>query len=78
MLDYPMKPGMIDSWTDVEDLWEYMLYSALGVSEGDHPVVLTEIAHNPVKNREKVAEVGNLDTGGWSFFNYWIFDNKKH
>ena len=57
MVDYPVKPGMIDNWADIEDLWEYVLSSQLGVSEGDHPVVLTEVAHNPTKNREKVAEV---------------------
>ena len=52
-----MKAGLIESWSDVEDIWEYMLYNELGIEEGNHPILITEVANTPKKNREKVAEV---------------------
>ncbi len=55
--EYPMKAGLIENWSDVEDVWEYMLYDELGIEEGNHPILITEIANTPKKNREKIAEV---------------------
>lgn len=52
-----MKAGLIDNWSDVEDIWEYMLYNELGIEEGNHPILITEVANVPRKNREKIAEV---------------------
>ena len=57
LLEYPMKAGLIESWSDVEDIWEYMLYNELGIEEGNHPILITEVANTPKKNREKIAEV---------------------
>ncbi|XP_078344788.1 uncharacterized protein LOC144630315 isoform X2 [Oculina patagonica] len=56
-LEYPMKAGLIENWSDVEDVWEYMLYDELGIEEGNHPILITEIANTPKKNREKIAEI---------------------
>jgi len=52
-----MKAGLIENWSDVEDIWEYMLYNELGIEEGDHPILITEVANTPRRNREKIAEV---------------------
>ena len=52
-----MNSGFLDNWSDVEDIWEYMLYNELGIEEGNHPVLVTEVANAPKKNREKMAEV---------------------
>ena len=52
-----MKAGLIENWSDVEDIWEYMLYDELGMEEGNHPILITEVANTPKKNREKIAEV---------------------
>ena len=57
LLEYPMKAGLIENWSDVEDIWEYMLYNELGIEEGNHPILITEVANTPRKNREKIAEV---------------------
>lgn len=56
-IDYPMSSGFLENWSDVEDIWEYMLYEELGIEEGNHPVLVTEVANTPKKNREKMAEV---------------------
>jgi len=56
-IEYPMSSGFLENWSDVEDIWEYMLYEELGIEEGNHPVLVTEVANTPKKNREKMAEV---------------------
>lgn len=52
-----MSGGFLENWTDVEDIWEYMLYSELGIEEGNHPVLVTEVANTSRRDREKMAEV---------------------
>ena len=52
-----MKAGLIENWSDIEDIWEYMLYNELGTEEGNNPILITEVANTPKKNREKMAEV---------------------
>ena len=52
-----MSSGFLENWSDVEDIWEYMLYSELGIEEGNHPVLVTEVANTSRRDREKMAEV---------------------
>lgn len=52
-----MRGGFLENWADVEDIWEYMLYSELGIEEGNHPVLVTEVANTSRRDREKMAEV---------------------
>lgn len=52
-----MKAGMIDNWTDVEDIWEHMIFNELGAEIGENPIIMTEISQNNKKNREKMTEV---------------------
>ena len=53
-----MSSGFLEKWSDVEDIWDYLLYSELGVEEASHPVIVTEVANTPKRQREKMAEVG--------------------
>lgn len=52
-----MSSGFLENWSDVEDIWENLLYNELGIEEGDHPILVTEVANTPKRNREKMAEV---------------------
>ncbi|EDO42204.1 predicted protein, partial [Nematostella vectensis] len=56
-LSYPMHADKLETWTDVVDLWEYLLYDELDIGEGEHPFIVTEIAKNHPKNREKLTEI---------------------
>lgn len=56
--EYPMSSGFLEKWSDVEDIWDYLLHSELGIEEASHPVIVTEVANTPKRQREKMAEVG--------------------
>ncbi|XP_074629186.1 uncharacterized protein LOC141886805 isoform X2 [Acropora palmata] len=56
-LEYPMSSGFLEKWSDVEDIWDYLLYSELGIEEASHPVIVTEVANTPKRQREKMAEI---------------------
>lgn len=53
-----MEHGIVNDWNEMERVWQY-IYSKeqLHASPDDHPVLLTEAALNPRKNREKSAEI---------------------
>ena len=55
-LKYPMVHGVVENWTDMENIWRY-IYTKLGVQTQDHPVLLTEPPLNPFSHREKAAEI---------------------
>ncbi|KAK2551762.1 Actin-100 [Acropora cervicornis] len=42
-LEYPMSSGFLEKWSDVEDIWDYLLYSELGIEEASHPVIELDI-----------------------------------
>eukprot|EP00761_Pharyngomonas_kirbyi_P013952 gb/GECH01013982.1/.p1 GENE.gb/GECH01013982.1/~~gb/GECH01013982.1/.p1 ORF type:complete len:379 (+),score=51.10 gb/GECH01013982.1/:1-1137(+) len=54
-INYPIADGIIHSWEDMELLWSYVFYHELGVNPEDAPVLVTEAAMNPKKNREHMA-----------------------
>ena len=58
LLNYPMKHGIVENWSDMEKIWQH-IYSSdnLNVSSEDHAVLLTEAALNPLSNRVKAAEI---------------------
>lgn len=56
-LTHPMEHGIVEHWTDMERLWQYIYEEELNVRSGDHPVLLTEPPLNPRRNREKMAEI---------------------
>ncbi|XP_022661752.1 beta-centractin-like [Varroa jacobsoni] len=55
---YPMEHGVVNDWNDMEKIWQY-IYSKdqLQTFSEEHPVLLTEAPINPLKNREKAAEI---------------------
>lgn len=55
-LRYPMSHGIVEDWNDMELIWRHV-YSEMKVIAEEHPVLLTEAALNPRKNREKAAEI---------------------
>lgn len=57
-LSYPIESGIVQNWSDMERIWQYV-YSRdnLNVISENHAVLLTEAALNPLRNREKAAEI---------------------
>jgi len=57
-LRYPIEHGIVENWDDMEHIWKY-LYTKdqLHSKSSEHPVLLTEAPNNPIKNREKAAEI---------------------
>jgi centractin len=55
---YPMEHGIVEDWSDMEQIWQY-IYSKeqLSTFSEEHPVLLTEAPLNPRSNREKSAEI---------------------
>jgi len=56
-LKYPVSHGIVEDWNDMERIWTHLYTKELNISPEDHPVLLTEAALNPRKNREKAAEI---------------------
>eukprot|EP01119_Soliformovum_irregulare_P019139 TRINITY_DN6005_c0_g1_i4.p1 TRINITY_DN6005_c0_g1~~TRINITY_DN6005_c0_g1_i4.p1 ORF type:complete len:951 (-),score=316.84 TRINITY_DN6005_c0_g1_i4:23-2875(-) len=56
-LNYPMDHGIINHWDDMEALWSHTFYNELRVDPSQQPVLLTEPAYNPKKNKEKMQEI---------------------
>ncbi|KAK7171119.1 hypothetical protein R3I94_001129 [Phoxinus phoxinus] len=57
-ISYPMENGMVRSWEDMLHLWDHTFGpQRLDISPPDSKVLLTEPPLNPVKNRQKIAEV---------------------
>lgn len=57
-LRYPLEHGVVSNWDDMEKIWEYIFFEGLpDVDSENHPVLLTEAPLNPLKNRERMAEI---------------------
>lgn len=56
-LSYPLEYGIIDNWEDMTHVWDYLYHNQLRVPPELHPTMLTEPAHNPKGNRERMAEI---------------------
>nr|XP_054759396.1 mucin-5AC-like [Lytechinus pictus] len=53
----PMKGGLIDNWSELEYIWDHVIKKELNVTWEDHPILLTEVASAPKRQRERVLEV---------------------
>jgi hypothetical protein len=56
-LTQPMEHGIVKNWDDMKILWDYTFQEKLRVDPAGRKILLTEPPMNPVKNREKMAEV---------------------
>uniref|UniRef100_A0A914H7K0 Actin n=1 Tax=Globodera rostochiensis TaxID=31243 RepID=A0A914H7K0_GLORO len=56
-LKYPIEHGIVTNWDDMEMIWHHTFYNELKVEPTEFRVLLTEVALNPGKNREKMVEV---------------------
>ncbi|RXM91257.1 Actin-related protein 2-A [Acipenser ruthenus] len=58
-VNYPMENGIVRSWDDMKHLWDYTFSAEkLNIEPRNCKVLLTEPPMNPIKNREKIIEVG--------------------
>lgn len=55
-LSSPFERGAVVEWSDAEEIWRHVLYDLLKLGHGEHPMLITENALNPRKNRERLAE----------------------
>merc|ERR1711953_1282125 len=57
-LNYPIAAGIVESWDDMEKVWNHTLYNELRVTpSGLTGVLLTEAPRNPKANREKMITI---------------------
>ena len=59
-LNYPNEHGVVTNWDDMVNVWHHTFYNVLQVAPEEHPVLLTEEALNPRRNREKMTEVWEI------------------
>ena len=55
----PIERGIITNWDDFEIYFEYILRDGLKLSNisSNYSILLTEVLHNPSRNREKLTEL---------------------
>ena len=57
-LNYPIAAGIVESWEDMEKVWQHTFYNELRVTPTElKGVLLTEAPRNPKQNREKMTTI---------------------
>lgn len=52
-----MENGIVKNWDDMQHLWNYTFYDKMNIDPTGRKILLTEPPMNPLKNRERMAEV---------------------
>lgn len=52
-----MENGIVKKWDDMQHLWNYTFYDKMKIDPTGRKILLTEPPMNPLKNRERMAEV---------------------
>lgn len=53
--------GLVDNWAELEHIWDHVVSRELNVKWEDHPILLTELASAPKRQRERILEVGSAN-----------------
>eukprot|EP01120_Amphizonella_sp_Union-15-10_P012938 TRINITY_DN58_c0_g1_i1.p1 TRINITY_DN58_c0_g1~~TRINITY_DN58_c0_g1_i1.p1 ORF type:complete len:443 (-),score=94.07 TRINITY_DN58_c0_g1_i1:110-1438(-) len=56
-LYYPIRHGIVDNWTHMEQYWQHCIFKYIRSEPEDHFFLLTEPPLNPPENREYTAEI---------------------
>lgn len=68
-VNYPMENGIVRNWDDMKHLWDYTFGpEKLNIDSRNCKILLTEPPMNPIKNREKIIEVGERMQFSFFFF----------
>jgi len=52
-----MENGIVKKWDDMQHLWNYTFYDKMNIDPTGRKILLTEPPMNPLKNRERMAEI---------------------
>ncbi|EGG13303.1 alpha-centractin [Cavenderia fasciculata] len=55
-LRHPMDHGVVMNWENMERIWNHT-YELLKIQSSEHPVLVTDVPHNPRLHRERAAEL---------------------
>ena len=53
--------GVVDNWAELEHIWDHVVSHELKVKWEDHPILLTELASAPKRQRERILEVASAN-----------------
>eukprot|EP01084_Bolivina_argentea_P127451 225396_1 len=56
-LRYPIEQGIIINYDDMEKLWQHTFYNEMRIAPEESPILMSESALNPKKNREKITQI---------------------
>ena len=56
-ISQPLEHGIIKNWEDMMELWNYTFFDKLKTDTRGRKILLTEPPMNPVKNRERMAQI---------------------
>eukprot|EP00300_Choanocystis_sp_HF-7_P017006 c19609_g1_i1.p1 GENE.c19609_g1_i1~~c19609_g1_i1.p1 ORF type:complete len:483 (-),score=109.84 c19609_g1_i1:92-1540(-) len=56
-LSYPVSEGVVKDWDSMELLWQHTFYDVLRCCPEDQPLLMTEPPLNPLRNRERMAQI---------------------
>jgi actin-related protein len=57
-LSYPIEAGIVQSWEDMEKVWNHTFFNELRINPKEvKGVLLTEAPLNPKANREKMTQI---------------------
>ncbi|KAH8698508.1 putative Arp2/3 complex subunit [Talaromyces proteolyticus] len=56
-ISYPMENGIVKKWDDMQHLWNYTFFDKMNIDPTGRKILLTEPPMNPLRNRQKMAEV---------------------